>query len=300
MRIRVPATTANVGCGYDTFGLALGYYNYVDCEEADKASVQIGGHGSQYLPVNEHNLMLRAAQAAYDETGRGPAKLAFTAYNNIPLSRGIGSSSAAIVGGLYAANQMLGKPLPTDKLLLMATEIEGHPDNVAPALLGGFVIIVNEGKGQRVKRLTPPESLMAVLAIPDFPLSTRKARAIMPYKVPLTDAVYNLGHATLLALYLAEGDLAGFGDMLKDRLHQPYRFNLIPGAADVVAAAQAKGALGCVISGSGPTMIAFHHGTKEQGLAIGQNMRRAFAAQRVEAQFMQVALDNQGTHIKES
>jgi homoserine kinase len=297
MRIQVPATTANVGCGYDAFGMALGYYNYIDCEKADRATVHIVGQGAQYLPLNEQNLMLRAAQAVYDAAGCGQVKLALTAYNNIPLSRGMGSSSAAIVGGLYAANQMLGQPLSEKKLLLIATEIEGHPDNVAPALLGGFTIIVNEGKSQRVKRITLPKSLMAVLAIPDFPVSTKKARAILPRKVPLADAVYNLSHAALLAVSLAEGDLSGFGDMLKDRLHQPYRFGLIPGAAAVVTAAQAKGALGCVISGSGPTMIAFYKGWKEQGTAIGRAMRQTFAAHGVEARFMQVALDNQGTKV---
>lgn len=300
MRIRVPATTANVGCGYDAFGMALGHYNYVECREAERASVRIVGQGAQYLPTDERNLMLRAAQAVYDAAGRGRSQLAFTSHNNIPLSRGMGSSSAAIVGGLYAANHMLGQPLSAQKLLLLATEIEGHPDNVAPALLGGFTIIVQDEQGQRIKGLTLPPALLAVLAIPDFPVSTRKARAILPQQVPLADAVYNLSHAALLAVSLAEGDLASFGAMLKDRLHQPYRASLIPGATEVAAAAQAQGALGCVISGSGPTMIAFHSGDKEQGQAIGQAMRRAFAARRVTAQIMQVAPDNLGTQVDEN
>jgi len=300
MRIRVPATTANVGCGFDTFGMALGYYNYIDCEEACQACVHIVGHGEQYLPTSEQNLMLRAAQAVYDAAGRGPAKLALTAHNNIPLSRGMGSSSAAIVGGLYAANQILGQPLPIAKLLLMATEIEGHPDNVAPALLGGFTIIVSDRKEQRVKRIALPKSLMAVLVIPDYPVSTKKARAILPQKVPLADAVYNLSHAALLAVSLAEGDLLGFGEMLKDRLHQPYRFSLIPGAADVAAAAKAKGALGCVISGSGPAMIAFHNAGKQLGESIGQAMRQAFAKHRIKSRFMQAPLDNLGTRVEEN
>ena len=298
MRIRIPATTANVGCGYDTFGMALGYYNYIDCKEADKPSVQIIGQGAQHLPLNERNLMLRAVQAVCDAAGRSSLKLAIIAHNNIPLARGMGSSSAAIVGGLYAANQLLGLPLSCEELLAIGTEIEGHPDNVAPALFGGFIIIVNDSNRQHIKRIKLPESLMAVLAIPDFPVQTKKARAILPHKVPLADAVYNLSHAAMLAVSLAEGDLPCFGAMLKDRLHQPYRSNLIPGAADVMAAAQAKGALGCVISGSGPAMIAFYEGNKEQGKTIGQAMQQAFCAHELEAQCMQVALDNHGTRVE--
>jgi homoserine kinase len=299
MRIRVPATTGNIGCGYDAFGLALAHYNYIDCQEAEQASVHIIGQGADHLPTDERNMMLRAAQAVYDAAGRGPAKLTLTAYNNIPLSRGMGSSSSAIVGGLYAANQILGQPLSTEKLLALATEIEGHPDNVAPTILGGFVIIAQDNGTQRLKRLALPTALTAVLAIPDFTLSTKKSRAILPQKVPLADAVFNLSHGVMLALALAEGDLPGFGAMLKDRLHQPYRFGLIPGALEVIAAANAQGALGCVISGSGPTMVAFHGGKKELGEAIGQAMKQAFAAHRIKARFIQVGMDNQGTQLEE-
>ncbi|MCL1817057.1 MAG: homoserine kinase, partial [Clostridiales bacterium] len=189
------------------------------------------------------------------------------------------------------------QPLSEEKLLLMAAEMEGHPDNVAPAFKGGFTIIVHEGKKLRVKRLELPPSLMAVLAIPDFPVSTKKARLILPPKVELADAVYNLSHAAMLAVCLAEGDLLSFGSMMKDRLHQPYRFSLIPGAADVITAAHKAKALGCAISGSGSTMIAFHDGDKEQGAAIGQAMRKTFLAHHIQAQIMEVALDNQGAGV---
>ncbi|MCL1976465.1 MAG: homoserine kinase [Firmicutes bacterium] len=297
MRIRIPATTANLGCGFDSFGMALGYYNYLDFEEASKASVQIVGHGAKHLPVNAQNLILRAAQAVYDSTNSGSAMLSIIAHNNIPLSRGMGSSSAAIVGGLYAANHVLGQPLSKDKLLLLATEIEGHADNVAPALLGGFIVIVHEGNEQRVKRLALPPSLKSVLAVPDFTVSTKRARFILPQKVMLTDAVYNLSHAAFMVLSLAEGDLHGFGEMLKDRLHQVHRLKLIPGGGAVAQAAQAAGALGCAISGSGPTMIAFYEGEKEQGIAIGEAMRSAFALERIQADIMLVSPDNIGTLV---
>ena len=297
MRVRIPATTANVGCGYDSFGMALGYYNYIDCEKAKQATVQIVGEGARHLPLNSQNIMLRAAQAVYDETECGPATLSLTAHNNIPLSRGMGSSSAAIVGGLYAANQILGGPLSVEKLLLLATKIEGHPDNVAPALLGGFTIVAYEGNNQRIKRLKLPQALKVVLAIPDFPVSTQKARSILPLKVKLADAVYNLSHAAFLAASLAEGDLQGFGNMLDDHLHQPYRFQLIPGGVAVAEAARAAGALGCVISGSGPTMVAFHNGGEELGMVIGETMMSSFEEHRVRAKIIQVATDDAGTVV---
>ena len=297
IRVKVPATTGNVGCGYDIFGMALAYYNYLVCREAESASIEIVGQGAKYLPRDERNLVLRSAQALYDAAGFGPLKLAFTAYNNIPLSRGMGSSSAAIVGGIVAANHMLGQPLDKEALLRLAASIEGHADNVAPALLGGFTINVQEG-GLRTRRIKIPGPLRAVLAVPDFPLSTRKARAIMPRRVDLADAVYNAGHAAWLAVALAGGDLSGFGEMLQDRLHQPYRFTLIPGATDVIEAAVAAGALGSVISGSGPTMIAFHKGNKALAQTIGQAMKQAFAAHQIEARIMRMGMDNTGTLIE--
>lgn len=298
MRIRVPATTANLGCGYDTFGMAIGYYNYIECEEAEALSINIIGQGARRLPRDGRNLVLRSAQALSDEAGYGPVKLAFTVHNNIPLSRGMGSSSSAIVGGLYSANHMLGSPLDHQAILDLAVRIEGHPDNVTPALLGGFTINAREG-GLYTRRILVPAGLKTVLAVPSFTVSTKKARAIMPQKVSLADAIFNLSHAACLTAALAAGDLSGFGLMLRDRLHQPYRAALIPGAEQVMEAANAAGALGCAISGSGPTMIAFYQGDNLCGRNIGLAMKRAFSAHHVEAWIMRLPPDNSGTRTQD-
>jgi len=296
VRVRVPATTANLGCGFDTFGMALGYYNYVQAEPADAFSLTIIGEGEHHLHF-PGNLVVRSATAAYELAGRALPELAFICENNIPLSRGMGSSSAVIVGGIYAANHLMGNPLTTAQMCDLAIKIEGHPDNVTPALFGGFTISVNEGGNSYTKRIDIPATLRAVLAIPDFRVSTKKARAGMPRQVALEDAVYNLGHAAYLALALQQGDIGGFGLMLNDRLHQPYRFPLIKGAEDVVEAAIAAGAIGCVISGSGPTMISFTEDEEILRDNITSAMGEAFANNGVKTKIITVGIDNQGTIV---
>ena len=294
VRVRVPASTANLGCGYDTFGMALGYYNIVAVEPAAGFSCTVRGEGEGRLPLNERNLTVRAAAAAYEAAGEAMPPLALCCENHIPLSRGMGSSSAAIVGGIYAANVLMGEPLSADELLALATRLEGHPDNVAPALRGGFTVVAQETGQLFCRRLPVPDGLRGVLAVPGFPVSTKKARAILPRQVELADAVFNLSHAAALALALAQGDLAGFGAMLNDRLHQPYRFQLIPGAADVVEAAIAAGALGCTLSGSGSTMISFSEDDDMLRDNIAAAMREAFQEHGVECRILFLKMDNRG------
>lgn len=299
VRVKIPATTANLGCGYDTFGMALGYYNYVSVEKAASFSVNIIGEGQKFLQGSSSNLVVRSAIAAFELAGQTVPNLAFTCENNIPLSRGMGSSSSAIVGGIYAANEIMGRTLSMQQMLDLAISIEGHPDNVAPALYGGFTVCANEAGVQYTKRVEVPDSLQAVLAIPNFQVSTKKARAIMPKQVALEDAVYNMSHAAYLALALDQGDISGFGAMLSDRLHQPYRFSLIKGAEDVIEAAIAAGAIGCVISGSGPSMISFTENDDILKNNISAAMSEAFADNGVEAKIIVVGMDNAGTIVAE-
>jgi homoserine kinase len=297
VRVRIPATTANLGCGFDTFGIALGYYNYIEIERVGAFSLTINGEGSKHLRTDAGNLVVRSAAAAYALAGLPFPGLAFSCENRIPLSRGMGSSSAAIVGGIYAANQLMGGPLSREQMRDLAISIEGHPDNVTPALYGGFTISVNEGGFAYTKQIEVPLTLQAVLAVPNFTLSTKKARAVIPRQVALEDAVYNISHAAYLALSLQQGDLIGFGTMLSDRLNQPYRFQLIKGAEDVVAAAIAAGAIGCVISGSGPTMISFTEADEILSGNIAAAMSEAFATNGVAAEIITVGMDNQGTIV---
>lgn len=297
VKIRIPATTANLGCGFDTFGMSLGYYNYVTVTKAAAFSVKIIGQGEKFLSLAGNNLVVAAAAAAYDKAQRIMPPLAFVCENNIPLSRGMGSSSAAIIGGIFAANELMGKPLSLQDMLDLAVSIEGHPDNVTPAIYGGFTVSAEENSRRYTARVELPDTLKAVLAVPDFQISTKKARAAIPKEVAFSDAVYNLGHAAYMALSLQQGDISGFGAMLNDRLHQPYRFPLISGAEDVVEAAVAAGAIGCVISGSGPTMISF---TEDDDILldnIAGAMQEAFAHNGVDSRILTLPMDNEGTVV---
>ena len=294
VRVRIPATTANLGCGYDCFGMALAYYNFLEISDAKQFSLNVIGNGDKHLLIGKKNMVVSSAMAAFELAGKSMPELAFTCENNIPLSRGMGSSSTAIVSGIFAANQYMGNPLSDQQMLDLAARIEGHPDNVPSALLGGFTVSVNEGGNFYTQRLEVPAKLKAILAIPSFSVSTKKARSIMPKNVPLADAVYNLSHAAYLALALSRGDLGGFGAMLTDRLHQPYRYKLIPGAEDVVDAAIAAGALGCVISGSGPTMLSLTDDEELLQENISAAMQQAFANNNVKADIISVCIDNEG------
>ncbi len=295
--IRIPATTANIGPGFDTFGMALTYYNYIRVEPAQELSLTITGEGMNYLSTHKNNLIVRSAQAVYDSAGAGPVRLAFEIENNIPLSRGMGSSAGAIVGGMVAANHALKDPFSKEDLLELALRFEKHPDNVAPTLFGGFVAACRDGDQYKTFRFEPPRQLKAVVVIPELRLPTVKSREAIPRNIPLADAVYNLGHSVLLALSLQKGDLDAFALMLKDRLHQPYRFPLIPGAEDVVEKAMAAGAMGCVISGAGSAMIAFTKASLYNDTEIGAAMVKAFELKGIKARYLSLRADNSGAKI---
>lgn len=292
--IRIPATTANIGPGFDTFGMALSYYNYLYVSPAGKLALDIREEGADTLPLDKTNLVVRAAQAVYDRVGAGEASLAFTMVNNIPLSRGLGSSSAGIVGGMMAANAVLGFPLAKEELLYLAAGMEGHPDNVAPVLLGGFVASCNEGGRIYTAKFNPPQELKAVVAIPEFKISTQKSRHDLPRSVTLSDAVYNISHASVLALSLAKGDWDTFSQMLKDKVHQQYRFDHIKGAGEVAGAAINAGALGCVLSGSGPSMVAFTLGEEK---LVAEAMKEAFRKNGVDSRAIILTVDTEGANI---
>ena len=214
--------------------------------------------------------------------------------NGMPLSRGLGSSATAIVGGLKAANECLGNPFTNRDLLQMATEIEGHPDNVAPAIFGGFTIsIVRNGKPECFS-LMPKLPLKLVVTVPDFFLPTKAARAVLPAEVPMKDAVFNIGRAAMLTAALCKGNKSFLRSVFDDALHQPYRAKLIPGMYDVFKAARAAGALGASMSGAGPCLIAF---TVENADAVGMAMRDAFARNNVKSEYHVFDIDGTGATV---
>jgi homoserine kinase len=294
VNVRVPATTANMGAGYDTFGMAFAMYNTVVLRRlANSKAIRlenIGGHTKSMEQVKE-NLTVRAARRVFEIAGERFAGLEFKMYNEIPVSRGLGSSSAAIVGGLVAANMLLGDPLTKDELLEIAVDLEGHSDNVAPALYGGFVSSCQRGGKTIVLRLTPPERLRAVVAIPDFYLSTSRARKILPQEVRREDAVHNIQCAALMVGAMATGNLELFSAAFDDRLHQEQRYRLIRGAKRVLRAARSAGALAAGLSGAGPTLIAF---TEGNGRAIMKAMQRAWQFSGVQAKVVLLEQDNLG------
>lgn len=274
--VRVPATTANLGPGFDCLGLALGIFNTVELAFAETTVVEVTGFGADALPRDGSNLVLVAARRAAAAAGAQVPGWGLRQHNDIPLARGMGSSSAAIVGGLVAANALLDAGLSPRELLDIAVSIEGHPDNVAPAMLGGLTVCCTDEEGLGVARFEPPAGLRAVLAVPDYEVSTEAARRTLPSEIPHADGVFNTCHSTAVLAALVAGDMALLGQAMKDRLHEPYRAPLVRGMAECAAAARAAGAHAAALSGSGPTIVAFATEGEERILeAMVEALRRA-------------------------
>ncbi|NPV52348.1 MAG: homoserine kinase [Firmicutes bacterium] len=293
-RVVVPATCANLGPGFDVLGMAIGIFNEVEIEEFGEAggtegrvSIRVIGEGAASLPGDETNLVYRAAEAVYDATGREMPPVRLTLVNRIPLSRGLGSSSAAIVGGVLAANAILGQPLGVDDIFELAVRLEGHPDNVAPALFGGVVASLMGDSGLRHIEISLPADFEAgmniVVCVPSFDVSTTHARSILPKTVGLSDAVFNIGRVALLVASLSQGRWDLLGEAMSDRLHQLHRIALVPGLGDVIRDAVSSGAAGAALSGSGPSVVAFVRGDVAGASMISGAMKRAFGRHDVEA-----------------
>ena len=280
VHVRVPATTANLGPGFDVLGMALGLWNEVVLSPADRLDIVLRGEGAETLPRDKTNLLYRAMERLAQEVGRALPPVRVEMVNRIPMQAGLGSSSAAIVGGLVAASALLGVSLPQEVILRLAVAIEGHPDNVAPALYGGLVAVTRDEAGPIVVRIPVPDTLRVVIALPGVHVSTEEARRLLPTTVPHRDAVFNVGRAVLVVQALSRGDFALLGRVMADRLHEPYRKVLIPGYDAVVRAAREAGAAAVTISGSGPALAAFAPAEHE---SIAAAMQQAFADAGVRA-----------------
>ena len=295
-RVRVPATTGNLGSGFDCVGMALELYNTVEIVEIPSGvSVTVEGEGSGSVPRDASNLCVLAAQAVFDQAGYRPSGVSFRLSHAIPVSRGLGSSGVAIVGGAVAANELAGRPLDNAALLGICSRIEGHPDNVVPSLVGGLSISGERDGNIVYKSFEVARNLTAVVAIPDFTLDTKVARQALPSDVSMGDAVFNICNVGLLVSSFVSEDYSLLRYGMSDRLHQPYREKLIPGLADVLAAAQAAGAHGAALSGAGPTAIAL---TSRSHHAIGIAMTAAFARHNIASQYRILPIDNIGTVVE--
>ncbi len=253
---RIPATSANLGAGFDCLGLALRLHNDVALIEDGPFRVEISGEGADTLPRDRANLVARTIFRYYEAIGRPTPLFSLRMLNRIPMTGGLGSSSTAIVGGLLVANRLAGEPMTRDDLLRLALEIEGHPDNVAPAMLGGLVLSVVEGGRLTTLQVPLPDTLRAAIFLPGFTISTREARRRLPTRVPLEDAVFNVGRAALFVAAMATGQVDLLRTATQDRLHQPYRQVLFPAMPRLFEAALNAGALGVWLSGAGSALMA--------------------------------------------
>ncbi len=294
--VRIPGTTANCGPGFDTIGIACTIYNELSLTlgEPDGFSLAVTGEGADTIPANERNIACQAVRALLRKVGRTGPGIAIRMHNAIPLARGLGSSAAAIVGALVAANAATGDTLDKQELLAMATALEGHPDNVAPAIFGGITISSIVGGAPQSLRFIPPAPLRLVVAVPEFGLSTKAARQVLPKTIPFADAVFNVSRVALLVGALCQGRFDLLGSAFEDRLHQPYREKLIPGMTDVLAAARERGAIGAALSGAGPCLIAF---ARDNAAAIGAAMVNAFARHGVKAAYRDLGIDSDGAKV---
>lgn len=296
--VSVPASTSNLGPGFDCLGLALDLRNELTVELREGPGVtlvEIQGEGAKTLPRGESNLLVQAARLVLPK--RLPGHLVFKAVNRIPLARGLGSSAAAAVAGLWAGAHLFGTLRRSeDELEALAVRLEGHPDNVAPCVHGGLTASLTEDGRASAHRLNIHPSFSAVVGVPEFQLATRKARAALPKTVPLADAVFNASRALLLVRALETGRTRGLAALMADRLHQPYRARLVPGLANALAAAVKAGAAGAALSGSGPSVFALVSG--DSGLRVGEAIRRAFAAKRVKSRSLELTIDHQGARVE--
>ena len=306
--VKVPATSANLGPGFDCLGLALPIYNTITIEETvlpgTGIEINLLSEDDIYdemifdnVPKDENSIIYKAIQMLYNSIGQEPSELKINVQSQIPITRGLGSSASVVVGALFAANKLLGSPADTTALLSIATEVEGHPDNVAPAILGGFVLASQEDDGSILtEKLNWPEEWDITVCIPEFELSTNIARSVLPENVPMQDAVFNAKHLAMLVQAVSTKDEKLMKAALHDKLHQPYREKLIPGMKEIMEAFKHEdGVLGCVLSGAGPSMLVISH--KYDLDNIKSIVREIWEGQSIKTEVRTMKIEEQGAII---
>lgn len=306
--VKVPASSANIGPGFDCLGMALPIYNTITIEETvmPGTGIEINMMSEEEtidemvfddIPRDENNLVYKAVEMLYNSIGQEPSELKINIQTGIPITRGLGSSSSIVVGGLLAANKLLGNPADETALLAIATEVEGHPDNVAPAILGGVVLATQEDDGLvSYCKLDWPEEWDITVCIPDFQLSTEIARSILPKEVPLQDAIFNSKHLAMLIQAINTKDSKLMKVALKDRLHQPYREKLVPGMREIMDAFKHEDdVLGVVLSGAGPSILVISY--KYDLDKIKSMVKDIWEAQNIKSDIRTLKVEEQGAIV---
>ena len=291
--VKAPATTGNMGPGFDCLGMAVDIWNSVHVE-VDSSGFVVRGEGEGELPLDQSNLVFRCFRLPFLESGQQVPEVSITCENEVPLARGLGSSSAATVAGLVAGNEICGQPLSQEDLLELAAKTEGHPDNVAPALLGGCQIVVQDGPRLVTSTVPIPQELRAVVFVPDMPMPTSEARTILPTRVARSHAVYNIGRVGLLVRALVTGDFTHLAIATDDLLHQPARQTMFPAMKNIFRAALGAGALGVFLSGAGSSVLALAQGKE---VTIGYEMAEAASKSGVGGTVKVTRPTSQGAHV---
>ncbi len=295
VRVRIPATSANLGPGFDCLGMALSLYNVVQIEAADSFQIALKGDYTAGIPGDETNLVWQSMCTLWEAIGFEVPTVSLELENNIPPTRGMGSSSAAIVGGLVAANEYAGGVLSKQQILQIANRIEGHPDNVAPALLGGVTLAVTAEASVIARPVHSQPQFMALAIVPDFYLSTEKSRNVLPASISRADAVYNLSRTALLVEALIHENHELLKEGMQDRLHQNQRAGLVPGLGETLQVALDSGAYGSALSGSGPTILALVSSHRAE--QVSQAMVDSLAAHGLTAKAYLLSVDSEGAAV---
>ncbi len=296
--IKVPATTANIGPGFDCLGAALSLYNKVKFTITDTPlEIKVTGVEADKVSLDSSNLLYQSFTKLYNHIEKNIPNIAIEINLGVPLARGLGSSATAIVGGLVGANCLAGNLLSTTEIMSLAIELEGHPDNVVPALLGGCKLSVSDGTNWQISSIFWDKNLIPILAIPDFELSTEEARKVLPVEYSRSDAVFNIARLGLLIKGLETNNSDWLKVSMEDKIHQPYRQDLIKGYNRVKSAAINAGAYNLVISGAGPTLLALTNINNAKN--VTEAMTKAWEKEGVIAKVQALEIDTDGAKIIE-
>lgn len=295
-RLRVPASSANLGPGFDALGLALSPYLHCRFRQSSKLAIHASGRDANLISTAEDNLIWQTALTVAQHTGEPLPPVELEIENEIPLGKGLGSSAAALTAGVILADVMLGLHWKSHRILDEAARIEGHPDNVSACVLGSIVASAIDSSGMtRAVRLELPPSFEVEVVVPDFPLPTHEARAVLPDSYSKADAVFNVQRSALLIAALATGTISAFPAALEDRLHQPYRQRLVPGLEEILRL-RAPGLLGCCLSGAGPSILVFFEKGHEH---VVEHVQQIFEAHGHAAEILNSKVDRQGFQLTE-